>query len=62
MKIKYNVNLVDAKKELPHMYSLPKPHKTPSKTKLVVTAAHCSEKPLSEVFISEKCNERSYTF
>ena len=48
LKRNFNINISDKNKQLPHMYWLPKLHKTPSKSRFIVAATHCSVKPLSK--------------
>ena len=52
LKSKFNINLDDANKQLPHMYSLSKLHKAPPNARFTVAVVHCSLKPLSKAVTS----------
>ena len=52
LKKKFNITLENVNKKLPHMYWLPKLHKTPSKARFIVAATNCSVKPLSKAVTS----------
>ena len=46
---RYRLRVNEENKYLPHIYWLPKLHKNPTKTRLIITAPKCSLKPLSNL-------------
>ena len=71
LKKKFNITIENKNKTLPHMYWLPKLHKTPSKARFIVAATNCSVKPLSKAVTSalkllynqiESYNDKTFYF
>ena len=48
LKTKFNLEVPDDSKLLPHIYWLPKLHKNPIKFRFIIAAPNCSVKPLSK--------------
>ena len=52
LKNMFGLEVDESNHNLPHMYWLPKLHKTPSKARFIVAALSCSIKPLSKAIIA----------
>lgn len=68
---KFGFNVPDESKKLPHIYWLPKLHKSPIKFRFIIAAPNCSIKPLSKAITKvfklfyrqiETYNAKSYFF
>ena len=49
LKGKYNLDISEDDRTLPHIYWMPKLHKDPIKFRFIIAAPSCSVKPLSKV-------------